>query len=541
LSFMLSANLFNKLPLRRCFLLLLLTLWSSAGWAEDGLRLFLEGLRAGAPLDLAGQRLQSPNAVMAFYLDNNHSPVWVGGGSLSLQNQALQQAIAESALHGFNPARYHLDVLSSTSKANQPDFVIELLATDAFLTQARHRAFGAVSPKSLDPDWHLIPVTRDFVADLQVIVSAGEGVQEFLQGLWPKHDEYWALVTEKKRILELEETQSSPVTQGPLLKKGVVGARVRELKHRLLGPNDHDDVFDDVLDQAVRVFQDSAGLETDGLVGAGTLEALNATRVDWLDRLNANLERWRWLPSQMPESFVSVNIAAFELRAVSEGEEAFKMRVVVGRPFRETPVFTQKMRYMVLNPFWNVPFKLATEDKLPMLKTNPSALHELGYQARRAGEDGFVDVTSVDWSGVNRRNFNFLLRQLPGPKNALGHIKFMLPNEFSIYLHDTNDRTLFLKRERSFSSGCIRLSEPEQLASWLLHKENRLEDAAKLSTQIASGDTVTVNLKTPMPVYIAYFTAFTTESSQVVYRRDIYQRDRKIVEALAKENVDQAA
>lgn len=533
-----SAYLLIKLNVRR-YVLIFLTTWSSASWAEDGLRLFLEGLRAGAPLDLAGQHLQSPSAVMAFYLDNNHTPVWVGGASLSQQSQALQQAIEESALHGFNPARYHFEVLASSNKANQPDFVVELLATDAFLTQARHRAFGAVSPKSLDPDWHLIPVTRDFVADLQVIVTDGEGVQEFLQGLWPKHDEYWALVTEKKRILELQEAQSSPVTQGPLLKKGVVGPRVRELKHRLLGPNDHDDVFDGPLDEAVRIFQDSANLDTDGLVGAGTLEALNATRIDWLDRLNANLERWRWLPSQLPEDYVSVNIASFELRAVGEGEEAFKMRVVVGRPFRETPVFTKEMRYMVLNPYWNVPFKLATEDKLPLLQTNPAALHELGYQARRAGEDSFVDVTSVDWSGVNRRNFNFLIRQLPGPKNALGKIKFMLPNEFSIYLHDTNDRSLFLKRERSFSSGCIRLSEPEQLASWLLHKENRPEDAAKLSTQITSGNTVTVNLKNPMPVYIVYFTAFTTEPSQVGYRRDIYQRDRRIVDALAKEDVDE--
>lgn len=533
-----SACLLIKLNLRQC-VLIFLTTWSSASWADDGLRLFLEGLRAGAPLDLAGQHLQSPSAVMEFYLDNNHTPVWVGGGSLSQQSQALQQAIAESALHGLNPARYHLEVLSSGSKTDQADFVLELLATDAFLTQARHRSFGAVSPKSLDPDWHLVPVTRDFVADLQSLVVVGEGVHDFLQGLWPQHDEYRALVAEKQRILGLEETQSSPVTPGPLLKKGSVGPRVRELKQRLLGPNDHDDVFDGPLDEAVRIFQDSANLDTDGLVGAGTLEALNATRVDWLDRLDANLERWRWLPSQLPEDYVSVNIASFELRAVGEGEEAFKMRVVVGRPFRETPVFTKEMRYMVLNPYWNVPFKLATQDKLPLLKTNPAALHELGYQARRAGEDNFVDVTSVDWSGVNRRNFNFLLRQLPGPKNALGKIKFMLPNEFSIYLHDTNDRTLFLKRERGFSSGCIRLSEPEQLASWLLHKENRAEDAAKLSPQIASGNTVTVNLKNPMPVYIVYFTAFTAEPPQVVFRRDIYQRDRKIVNALAQENVDE--
>jgi len=496
--------------------------------------MYLEGVRAGAPAVLAGQTLQSAEAVMAFYLDNNHQPVWTGDGLLAAERKTLSVVIERSQAHGFIASRYHHSFMIDQVAQEQADYVTEILATDAFLTQARHRADGVVSPASLDPDWHLVDAERDVVEDLKSLAKQGSGVEAYLLGLWPENADYRLLIQERSRIAAQTETHSEPVSAGALLKLGSSGPRVLELKNRLLGPDNHTDVFDEALDRSVRVFQDSANLETDGLVGAATLEVLNATQVDWIDRIDANLERWRWLPQQTPEDYISVNIAAFELKAVRSGIEEFVMRVVVGRPFRETPVFTKDMRYFVVNPYWNVPFKLATEDKLPKLKSNPEELAQTGYQVRRAGDETFIDVTQVDWSAVNKRNFNILRRQQPGPANALGRIKFMMPNDFAVYLHDTNDRSLFLKRERSFSSGCIRLSEPEQLASWLLHREGRPEDAAKLSGQIADGGTRTINLRKPMPVYIVYFTASRSADSKLVFRRDIYQRDSRIVQALRK-------
>jgi L,D-transpeptidase YcbB len=509
--------------------------WGASVYADEDLRMYLEGLRAGAPAVLAGHALQSAEAVMTFYLDNSHQSIWTGGGALAAERKMLPVLIESSQAHGFSASRYHHSFLNSQVADEQADYVTEILATDAFLTQARHRSDGVVTPASLDPDWHLVDQEHDVVADLKMLVSQGGGIEAYLQGLWPDNADYRFLIEERSRIAAQADTQSEPVSAGTLLKLGSSGPRVLELKNRLLGPDDHTDVFDEALDRSVRVFQDSASLETDGLVGAATLEVLNATQVDWIDRIDANLERWRWLPQQIPEDYISVNIAAFELKAVRGGIEEFVMRVVVGRPFRETPVFTKDMRYFVVNPYWNVPFKLATEDKLPKLKSNPEELAQTGYQVRPSGEEVFIDVTRVDWSAVNKRNFNFLLRQQPGPANALGRIKFMMPNDFAIYLHDTNDRSLFLKRERNFSSGCIRLSEPTRLASWLLHREGRPEDAAKLSAQIADGETRTINLQKPMPVYIVYFTASRSVNSDLVFRRDIYQRDSKIVKALRKD------
>ncbi|MEE4282894.1 MAG: L,D-transpeptidase family protein [Pseudomonadales bacterium] len=504
-------------------------------YADEDLRMYLEGLRAGAPAVLAGQTLQSADAVMAFYLENNHQPVWVQGGALEAERKTLPNAIELSQAHGFIASRYHYGFLTDPLDEERAEYVTEILATDAFLTQARHRAGGVVSPASLDPDWHLVDTEHDVVEDLKLLSSQGGSVAAYLEGLWPQNEDYRLLIEERSRIAAQADTRSEVVPSGPLLKMGSTGPRVLALKRRLLGPDEYTDMFDEALDREVRIFQISANLEPDGLVGPSTLGTLNATQIDWINRIDANLERWRWLPQQIPEDYISVNIAAFELKAVHQGMEEFTMRVIVGRNFRETPVFVEDMRYFVLNPYWNVPFKLATEDKLPKLKTNPAELSQAGYQVRRSGEESFIDVTSVDWSSVSKRNFNFLLRQQPGPSNALGRIKFMMPNEFSIYLHDTNDHTLFAKTERGFSSGCIRLSDPEQLASWLLHREGRVEDASKLSSQLADGQTRTINLRKPLPVYIVYFTAFKTASSDISFRRDIYQRDEKIVNALRQE------
>ncbi|XOV85550.1 MAG: murein L,D-transpeptidase [bacterium] len=514
---------------------LVLSAGSAAVHADEDLRMYLEGLRAGAPAIIAGQKLQSPEAVTAFYLDNTHQPIWVGGGALDAQREALFNAIEKSQAHGFLATRYHASYLVAQGEMAQPGYVTEILATDAFLTQARHRADGVVSPASLDPDWHLVDAEHDVVEDLRQLVQHSGDVASYLEGLWPANEDYRLLVEERQRILSLTVTQTTPVSSGSLLKLGSQGPRVLELKQRLLGPDEYTNLFDEALDRAVRIFQISANLEPDGLVGPATLAVLNATQVDWVDRIDANLERWRWLPQEIPEDYIKVNIAAFELKAIQRGVEEIAMRVVVGRPFRQTPVFVEDMRYFVLNPFWNVPFKLATQDKLPKLKTNPEELAQQGYQVRRAGEEFFMDVTSVDWSDVTRRNFNYLLRQRPGPNNALGRIKFMMPNKFAIYLHDTNDHSLFARTERGFSSGCIRLSQAEHLASWLLHRESRIEDAANLAAQLAEGKTRTINLRMPLPVYIVYFTAFKSAGTEISFRRDIYQRDEKIVNALRQD------
>lgn len=501
--------------------------------AQTGdIRRFCEGQVITPDSTLAGHKLIAPGEICEFYSSNRHQPVWQGSRLSGERLDQLLQAISSSGEHGFNPAHYHLNALS---RPDLPPLARELLATDAFLAQARHRAIGVVEPKTLDPEWHL---PRDTVNPPALLLSVvnGSQVATVLDNLWPQSQEYRALLERRAELLASRALESTLVPPGPLLKRGHSGPRVIALKERLLGPGTYSADYDELLLGAVRAFQYSAGLDDDGIVGPATLEVLNATHVSWLDRLDANLERWRWLPAVVPDTYLRVNIAAFQLRAIARGEDQLRMRVIVGRPYRHTPVFTETLKYLVYNPFWNVPYSIATRDKLPLLQRDAKALEDQGYEAKAAGTDVFTPVSAFDWAAVNTRNFDYLLRQRPGPANALGRIKFMLPNAFEVYLHDTPDHDLFQKQERNFSSGCIRLADAASLATWVLEGDGQAAEARALEQRLASGETRSIYLNKPLPVLILYLTAFTDDEGRVVFRRDTYQRDGAIVKALREMN-----
>ncbi len=504
---------------------------------EETLRQFVESIDAGAPAVVMGEPLLDPAGLAEFYTQGNHAYVWSRSGPLADQLDELLQTIVESGRHGLQPRHYHERALRelTRNRASGSELSLELLATDAFLAQANHRSSGAVSPHALYPDWHLIPPEVNAAELLAETAGLGASVTAALNALWPEQAEYQALVAERARIDALHEEIAVSVPPGPLLKPGQSGERVRLLQHRLLGPNDHSGVYDEPLRVAVAAFQQSVGLEPDGIVGPATLEMLNANRFSWIERIDANLERWRWLPREEPDTYLRVNIPAFTLRAVDDGRTALSMNVIVGRPYRRTPVFAADLRYLVVNPFWNVPFRLAVEDKLPQLRNDPSVLAAQGFEVRGPDMTAFAPVDAVTWTGITRSGFNFQLRQRPGPKNALGSVKFMLPNPYAVYLHDTPSRDLFAKQERSFSSGCVRLSDPAALAVWLLNRDGQPDAATRYPELVASGSTVTLHLNEPLPVYIVYFTAFADETGTVVFRRDLYQRDAAIVVALRRE------
>jgi murein L,D-transpeptidase YcbB/YkuD len=494
---------------------------------DEQLRQYLESLDAGGPPTLAGATLRNPVQLSRFYRARDHRPVWAPRGPLTITE--LRTTIADASLHGLPGESYHRALLDAA--AGLPDLARELLATDAFLTQARHRSAGAVAPRDLDPDWNLPPVESDGVMLLEQVL-AGADLRSALDSLWPQADDYRRLVAERARLDAMDSPLSLPVPPGPIMRAGDSGARVRLLRQRLLGPGAEGDAFDADLEEAVRQFQASAAIDSDGVVGPATIELLNDNRVAWLDRIDANLERWRWLPAELPRTLLRVNIAAFTLRAIVEGEDALRMNIIAGRPYRKTPVFMENMTYLVLNPYWNVPFRLATRDKLPRLQQDPGALEREGYEARPAGSDSFVSVTSIDWSGTTPSSFGFQLRQRPGAANALGRVKFMLPNPWAIYLHDTPERELFRRAERGFSSGCIRVEDPLLLAEWLLERDGQAAAAREVRSLVAAGETRTLHLRVPLPTLITYFTAFADDDGRILYRRDIYRRDAAVTSAL---------
>ncbi len=500
----------------------------------DKLRSFFEETAVGAQPLIAGQELAFPRELSAFYGERNHQPIWTAGGPLAEQASDLLAAVRASEGHGLNPRSYREPVLARMIEGPDRtlDLALELLASEAFLRQARDRSRGAVSPRALDPDWHLVPPDGELIDPLRLALESGASVVGILDALWPRHPEYRALVAKRAELAARAEELFDPIPDGPLLRPGASDERVELVKRRLLGPGPHDGAFDPELKQAVMALQREAGLEADGIVGPATLEVLNATAASRIERIDANLERWRWLPPTVPETYIRVNIAAFSLRVIDGGQDVLNMNAIVGRPYRRTPTFSESIRYLVFNPYWNVPFRLATLDKLPLLQQDPAPLVAQGYEVRPEGEEEFRPVDTVDWSGVTRRNFRFLLRQRPGPFNALGRVKFMLPNPHDVYLHDTPDRELFERQERGFSSGCIRVSDALALARWVLANDGRDADAERVAALAAGGETTTIYLKQPLPVYLVYFTAFTDDSGTVVFRRDLYQRDGAIVAAL---------
>lgn len=499
----------------------------------DRIRTFLEGLDAGDVPIVAGRQLNQPELLSRVYRERDHEPLWLSGSPLVRQTDELIAAIGASAAHGFNPERYHRSALEGVAEAGNAtgELTRELLLTDAFLSQALHRGRGAVEPPNLDADWQLPQAEVDPVAVLSAISQRRGDVSEALEALWPESQEYAKLVERRAEILASGEEHAVRIAGGPILRPGQSTDRIVMLKERLLGPGEHTALYDDDLRQEVIAFQWAAGLEPDGLVGENTLELLNETRVSWIDRIDANLERWRWLPRSTPDTYIRVNIAAFTLRGFEDRRQTLAMNVIVGRPYRQTPVFTETIKYLVLNPTWNVPHSIAISDKLPLLRANAAAEAMKGFEAKPHGSESFISVEAIDWSAVTARNFNFLLRQRAGPQNALGEVKFMMPNPHAVYLHDTPSRELFARQERTFSSGCIRLERPRDLIAWLLERDNRAA-ARRVSEQLASGQTHTINLERPVPVYLVYFTAFTDDEVQVVFRRDIYGRDRIVVEAL---------
>jgi murein L,D-transpeptidase YcbB/YkuD len=284
---------------------------------------------------------------------------------------------------------------------------------------------------------------------------------------------------------------------------------------------------------AVQAFQARHGLEIDGIAGNQTMIALNVAVEDRIEALVIAMERWRWMPDDLGTNHLMVNIAGFDLRFVRDGALADRMAVVVGKPYHKTPVFSDQVRTIEFNPYWNVPSSIAVKEELPKLRSNPGRLAAQGFEAVHG--DRVIPVNAVNWSRYGPGNFPFQLRQRPGPRNALGQVKFLFPNQFNVYLHDTPARSLFSEPERAFSHGCIRLSRPIDLAEEVLALQGGWS-RQRIDGVLASGQRTVINVETPLPVHITYFTAW-VDNGQANFRSDIYEQDEKLVAAFAGKTI----
>ncbi len=504
------------------------------GFAE-GLESRFELFRGSGRLEAGGETLVEPRLVMALYERAGFRPLWTEGDAVAV----LMRWIERSRREGLNPADYHRDALSRAD----PDAVDrELLLTDALATLALHFSAGKADPAKLFRAWNHRPRLADTLT-LDTLLSAirSGGIGDLLTRLLPEGI-YPALRAALARYREIEEHGGWPtIPPGPSLWPGMRDPRVALLRRRLAitgdwegDPGTEPEAFDPALVEAVRRFQRRHLLADDGVVGRRTLAALNVPVSHRIQQLRVNLERLRWLYHSLPEEFLGVDLAGFQLHLRKGGRSLWSSPIQVGKPYWQTPVFRDLVTYIDINPTWTVPRSILRRELLPRLLEDPP-----GFLARHDMElllpDGRrVDPATVDWTAVTPRNFPFILRQRPGPRNALGRIKFMFPNPFHVYLHDTPSKALFRRPRRAFSHGCIRVAEPLELAEILLAPNGPQWTRARVQALIDSGRTRTVVLQRPMPILIVYLTAAKDlqDSGGVQFRPDLYRRDPRVLRAL---------
>ena len=322
---------------------------------------------------------------------------------------------------------------------------------------------------------------------------------------------------------------------GKTLAKGVQSPAVPILRTRLsmtgdyIGTETDSDLFDSELHEAVVAYQKRHGMEADGAAGPKTLADMNVPVETRIKQMEINRERWNRMPAALGERFVLVNMAGYELDVVEGEKTVLTMKVIVGKGYTETPMFSDIIQYIEFNPFWNVPRSIATKELVPEYATKGIASAEAqGFEIKRGEE--VLPISAVNWNEhVGASKLPFLIRQRPGPANALGEMKFMFPNKNNVYLHDTNQRHLFAKTKRAFSHGCVRVAKPHELAAYLLTPNTaatgRDWSLGAVGDVVASQEHTTVPLERQVPVHLAYMTAWMDEFGYMQFREDIYGRD----------------
>ncbi len=419
---------------------------------------------------------------------------------------------------------------------------IEVLATDAWFTWTADvllgRAADAAAPEALaaegltDPVAHLVQSLHD------------RTVREELQGLLPASPAYHRLRAALARYRSIEKSGGwMRVPPGRSLQHGNRDVRVPILRDRLKSepygirveqPVGFPQWFDGELDRAVRDFQRRHRLEIDGVVGPATLAALNVSAAARSRQVELNMERWRRLPRDMGRRHVLVNIPSAELEAIENGMARIRMRVVVGAPRWETPELSSSISHFIVNPYWNVPRSIAVRTLLPSIVGDRGYLEQRGFRvyAAEAGDSDELDAGSIRWTELGPSNFPYRLRQDPGPDNALGRMKFVFPNRFSVYLHDTPVRGAFVENVRTRSHGCVRLEKPLELAEWLLDS-NEKWTSTRLLAALAGNERYHATLQSPVAVHLAYLTAATDETGAIHFLPDVYGRDRQMAASLS--------
>ena len=515
--------------------------------AETGKQLLqqrMSQLAERGSLELEGEVISSKSFLPEFYRQRDYQLAWPA----QLANaRALSARILSSHEEGLVAADYHAakiqQLLAESSgkqfpEARQVD--LDIMLSEALARYAYHLRFGKVNPEKLDADWNMQRSfkSQDPLVELQSVIDSADFNAQLDARITqlPVYKQFRQALASYRAI---RAAGGWPViAEGQTLKPGMQDARAPLLRQRLqitgdlpaaAAANSSSD-YDATLEEAVKHFQLRHGLDADGVLGKGTLAAMNVPVDARINQLRVNLDRARWVSQDIPETYVIVDIAGFNARLIRNGEVIWDEPAQVGKPYRKTPVFRQDMTYLELNPTWTIPPTILTKDVLPKVKKDPSYLQKKNFEVLT--QDGkVVDPNSIDWSSTSGRGFPYIIRQTPGPHNALGRVKFMFPNPHFVYLHDTPSKELFDRSSRAFSSGCIRVRNPFRLAELLLQDEDGW-DRQQIDAAVDSLKQQRVSLSEPVPVLLLYWTVNVDAAGTVYFKEDIYERDAKVLGGL---------
>ena len=506
---------------------------SAAQITDERLRRMLDSARTS----VAGIPLRHQDKLRKIYANRRYVPLWTRQGQITQTARAVIHKLENSPLLGLHKASYYPKVLNSWVHFQDANSTLqlELVLTDSLYEFFDNLANGQTSKAPGNPGtWHQKHGRTNIEYEALQFFSGDATFNETVDRLQPINYRYTDLLLalrDHHRIYA--QGGYTRIAPGNTLKVGSRSSRISQLRNRLLQSGDLTntssptaDIFDWEVEQGVKNFQQRHGLQADGIPGNKTLAELNIPIEKRIAQIEINLDRWRWLPRDLGANNVIVNTAGFDMKVTLQYNDALDMKVVVGKPENQTPIFSDEMEHMVFKPSWNVPKSISREELLPKELSSPGYLDNRNFVVVSRSDQTARPVSSLPTYELDPSTFNakYRLRQQPGKKNALGEIKFMFPNRHSIYLHDTNAKHLFAENKRAFSHGCIRVENPELLARTLLLNDGKGDYA--IDELINNNNSKAVKLGENLPVHITYQTSWVDEHGRVQFRPDIYGHDQ---------------
>ncbi len=507
------------------------------------------------PLELLDFKKQEPIiktrdvCLATIYHETGASPLWVTDRGPVKKAFILVDYLRSAYREGIDPEEYEISKIEKLLHSMQVEDLAQLdtLLTYNLVKYVHDMSFGQIKYRELDPDLFSEAGDENFnpAAAVKAALAAPD-FSAYLEALPPRHKYYTGLRNALAYFQEVgRQEQWEPIPPGSLIRPGQQDERLEAVQRRIAltsrtEPRDQPvEMYDDDLVAEVKSFQATHGLKPDGIIGPQTLSWLNKSPDDLADIIRVNMARWRWQDHELGDTHIIVNIAGFYLSAIRAGQVALEMPVIVGKLQHKTPVFSDKIRYLDFNPFWNVPPTIARNEELPELRKDPAHLVNRHIRVFSSWQSDAIELDSmaIDWKAVSRKQMGqYKLRQDPGPWNALGRVKFVFPNTHSVYLHDTPTQNLFNQHRRTFSHGCIRVSEPLKLAFFCLEDQGGKWSEADMKKVMEDGERMVVSLKGGLPIHITYQTAYPDESGTIRFSEDIYNRDTKLKKALEETN-----